>query len=100
MSKMEKGFYVRLAILVLAILVHVITDNGNNLKDGPQNISMGYYVAIAYLMYFCFYILTLKCKECNEPVVYKSINPSGWRLPKSTCSNCGEIFDDDIQKNS
>ena len=90
MSGTEKGFYIRLAILIVMLLVHLFTENGAKLSDGLHNISPGYWVVISYFMYFCFYVVTLKCKECNEPIIYKSINPSGWRFPKSTCGNCGK----------
>ena len=54
MSRIEKGFYIRLAVLIVLILVHLGTDSGKNFSDGLQRVSLGYYLIMAYFMYFCF----------------------------------------------
>lgn len=89
MTKTELGFYARLAILLAVVIVHIAADSGASFSDGLQEISPSYWIAIVYGAYLGLYVVTLRCKACHSPIIYKAINPAQWRLPKSTCSNCG-----------
>jgi hypothetical protein len=88
MARIVKGFYVRLVIIIILWLAHVFFEGaGTAFPDNSESISITYWAGIIYLMYFSFYLMRLKCNSCGEPVIYKTVYFSGWRLPKSHCSN-------------
>lgn len=90
MARIVKGFYIRLAVMVLLWLMNVIFGSDTSFDDGLENVSISYWVGIGYFAYFSFYLMRLKCNSCGEPVIYKTVYFSGWRLPKSHCSKCGK----------
>ncbi len=90
MARIVKGFYIRLALMVFFWLIHVIFSSDSSFEDGLENVSITYWVGIVYFVYFSFYLMRLKCNSCGEPVIYKTVYFSGWRLPKSHCSKCGK----------
>ncbi len=92
MTKTEKGFYIRALILLVLVIYQTFIEGDKYTIADVEGFSVSYVIAMAYFIYFCVYILTLKCMSCGEPVIYKSVNPSGWTLPGSKCDKCGQEF--------
>ncbi|MCE2571103.1 hypothetical protein [Motilimonas eburnea] len=88
MPKIVIGFYLRLVMMVMLWLLHVIFGSDASFANGMEKVSITYWLSISYFAYFCFYLIRLKCNSCGEPVIYKTVHYSGWRLPKSHCSRC------------
>lgn len=90
---MQKGFYFRVGILVFLCAIHLFVGNSGSYEGGLEKVSITYWVCMVGLVYFCWYVLTLKCGDCGEPVIYKAVNPAQWRLPSNHCSKCKKIFE-------
>ncbi|GDY28035.1 hypothetical protein AHAT_39250 [Agarivorans sp. Toyoura001] len=93
MTRMVKSFYFRVMILIVLYTANALFGDEGSFQSSLETVSITYWVAIGYLAYFGLYVLTLKCNDCGEPVIYKSVNPSGWQLPTNCCSECGKGFD-------
>ncbi|MFT7686512.1 MAG: uncharacterized membrane protein YbhN (UPF0104 family) [Candidatus Azotimanducaceae bacterium] len=53
----KTSFYLRAFSLVIIVVAHQVTDTGAIFENGLENISPPFWLAIAYLAYFFFYLV-------------------------------------------
>jgi len=59
-------------------------------REAGVVMSWHYLAALAFLVYFGFWVVRCRCPHCGGLVMFRGPSPLQWSFPHDKCAECGE----------